>query len=164
MPQVQLPIFSEGVTPITNELGYQKRDGKVTFFNGSVPVFSHDESDIQTFRMITSQFCINGNTTQRNIVDAFGVPMTTVKRYCKLYRDKGAAGFYAPRATRGPAVLVPAVLQKAQDLLDQDMAVEQVAKELGLKKNTVDKAIRYGRLHKPKKKLGSSGRSVGTDR
>ncbi|MCG6867267.1 MAG: hypothetical protein LJE91_00625 [Gammaproteobacteria bacterium] len=42
MPQIQLPIFPEGVTPITAVLAFGKRDGRVTYFNGSMPVFVHD--------------------------------------------------------------------------------------------------------------------------
>jgi len=48
-----------------------------------MPVFVHDESDLQTFRMITSQFYINGNATQAEICRAFGVPSITVKRAVK---------------------------------------------------------------------------------
>jgi len=38
MPQCQLPIFAEGVTNITPEIGYQLKDGKVFYFNGHLPV------------------------------------------------------------------------------------------------------------------------------
>lgn len=64
MPQMQLPIFPEGVTHITPELAFKKEGGRVTYLNGSMPVFAHDEKDIRTFRMITSQFCVNGNAKQ----------------------------------------------------------------------------------------------------
>jgi hypothetical protein len=29
-----------------------------------LPVFSHAENDVATFRMITSQFCVNGTAKQ----------------------------------------------------------------------------------------------------
>ena len=80
MPQVQLPMFARGVTSITAELGYERRDGRVTYFNGAMPVFSHAEDDLATFRLITSQFCVNGNCKQPDIVRVFGVPLSTVKR------------------------------------------------------------------------------------
>jgi hypothetical protein len=53
MPQLQLPIFPDGVTHITNHLAFRRQDGQVTYFNGHMPVFSHAETDIATFRMIT---------------------------------------------------------------------------------------------------------------
>jgi hypothetical protein len=38
--------------------------GRVTYFNGQMPVFVHDTNDIRPFRLITSQFCVNTNSTQ----------------------------------------------------------------------------------------------------
>jgi hypothetical protein len=43
-------------------------DGQVTYFNGHMPVFSHAETDIATFRMITSQFCVTGHVKQIDII------------------------------------------------------------------------------------------------
>ena len=37
---------------------------------------------------------INSNATQEEIARAFGVPLVTVKRYMKLYREGGAAAFF----------------------------------------------------------------------
>ncbi|MCZ6803004.1 MAG: hypothetical protein O7D86_03475 [Proteobacteria bacterium] len=53
MPQAQLPIFPHGVTLINANLAFEKKDARVTYFNGTMPVFSHDEDDPDTFRMIT---------------------------------------------------------------------------------------------------------------
>jgi hypothetical protein len=41
MPQLQLPMFPVGVTPITSLLAFIKEEGNITYFNGSLPVFSH---------------------------------------------------------------------------------------------------------------------------
>ena len=76
-----------------------------------MPVFSHDEHDIKSFRMITSQFYVNGNATQSEISKAFCVSLISVKRAVKCYRTQGIDGFYAPRNTRGAVVLNEAVLQ-----------------------------------------------------
>ena len=92
MPQMQLPLFPDGVEHITSELAFEKRDGQVTYFNGNMPVFIHGENDIPTFRMITAQFCINGNAKQADISRAFGVTLISVKRAVKLYREKGVTG------------------------------------------------------------------------
>jgi len=93
MPQVQLPIFPPGVTPITSEIAFQCEEGKVCYFNGHLPVFIHDKKELATFRLFTSQLVINGNATQAQIARAFGVPLVTVKRYVKLYREGGTAAF-----------------------------------------------------------------------
>lgn len=114
MAQMQLPIFPDGVTHITAMLVFSKQDGRVTYFNGSMPVFVHDEQDIASFRMITAQFCVNGNAKQADIVRAFGVTKISLKRTVKRYREQGPKGFYVSPKRRGPAVLTPAVLAEAR--------------------------------------------------
>jgi len=79
-----LPFFPQGVTHITAELAFTKQDAQVTDFNGHMPVFIHEE-DRATFRMITGQFCVNGNAKQADIVRAFGVTTISVKRSVKRY-------------------------------------------------------------------------------
>src|SRR3984893_2541108 len=96
MPQVQLPIFPAGVTHINSEVAFEERDGKVYYFNGHLPVFVHEKGALATFRLFSTQLVINGNATQAEISHAFGVPLVTVKRYVKLYRESGAAAFFAP--------------------------------------------------------------------
>ena len=86
---------SRWVTHITNELAFERRDGKIAFFNGHMPVFVHAEDDVATFRMITSQFCESGYAKQCDIIRAFGVTSISVKRAVKLYRERGTKGFYA---------------------------------------------------------------------
>jgi hypothetical protein len=152
MPQMQLPFFPEGVTHITSLLAFRKEDGRVVYFNASMPVFVHDESDVASFRMITAQFCVNGNARQADIVQAFGVPKISLKRAVKRYRAQGPRGFYVPRKGRGPAVLTPPVLAQAQALLDDGLETATVAERLGVKPDTLSKAVRAGRLHRPAKK------------
>jgi DNA invertase Pin-like site-specific DNA recombinase len=75
-----------------------------------------------------------------------------MKRYVKQYRQSGAAGFFKARAARQPRVLTPAVRQKAQELIRQGIGRHAVAQELGLKADTLRKAIKAGRIIEPLKK------------
>jgi hypothetical protein len=160
MPQLQLPMFPNGVTHITSELAFEKKDGQITYFNGHMPVFTHPEKDIATFRMITSQFCETGYAKQCDIIRAFGVTSISVKRSVKLYRQKGTKGFYAPRVTRGAAVLVDGVVAEIEALLAGGDSEAEVAKKLDLKLNTLQKAVRDGRVRTAaKKRARQSGRS-----
>src|ERR1700724_2363082 len=142
MPQRHLPMLPAGVTHITNELAFERRDGKIAYFNGHMPVFVHAENDIATFRMITSQFFESGYAKQCDIIRAFGVTSISVKRSVKLYRQKGTKGFYAPRVTRGAAVLNHTVVAEIEELLAGGNNVAEVAEKLKLKRNTLEKAIR----------------------
>jgi transposase-like protein len=152
MPQLQLPIFPDGLTPITEDLAFQREHGKVVYFHGLLAVFQHEEKDLKSFRMFTSQLILNGTVRQADIVRAFRVPLATVKRYVRVHRQSGAEGFFRQPRRRGATVLRPEVQQRAQALLDEGKSVPEVSREIGIAGNTLHKAIRAGRLHAVKKK------------
>lgn len=149
MPQLQLPIFPSDATEINRHVAAVKREGVVYYFHGQLPVFQHAEGDLRSFRMITSEMIVMGTVKAMEIVRAFGVPLVTVKRYAKVRREQGTAGFYESRARHSSAsVLKGEALEKAQQLLDEGRSVPEVAKELKVLANTLHKAIGAGRLKK----------------
>ena len=152
MPQAQRPIYPPGDTLINAHLAVEKKDARVTHCNGTMPVFSPDEADRDTFRRVTRQFYVNGNAPQAEICRAFSDTPLKVKRAVKKYREQGAAGFYKPRNTRGATLLTPDVLTAAQRLLEQGDTVTEVANAIGIKRNTVNKARLDKRLQKAIKK------------
>ena len=156
MPQLQLPIFPAGVTEINTRVAVEAKDGRVCYIHGHLPVFQHDEKDVWSFRMFTSQMIVNGTAKPKEIVQTFRVPMGTVKRYMKVYRDYGAKGFYEPKPRHSSAsVLKGEVLERAQQLLDEGQSIPEVAKQLKVLANTIHKAIRAGRLRQPQKKANA---------
>jgi len=157
MVQRQLPMFPNGSTEITHDLAVEKREGRVTYFYGTLPIFTHDENDDASFKMITAQFYTNGYVKQMDIVRAFGVTPISIKRAVKLYKEEGVQGFYAKKKTRGFAVLTDDVLQQAQQLLSAGQEPCDVADQLGVKRDTLGKGILAGRLHKTSKKRASDG-------
>lgn len=152
MVQRQLPMFPVGSTEVTHDLAVEKRDGRVTYFYGTLPVFTHDENDDASFQMITAQFYTNGYVKQMDIVRAFGVTPISVKRAVKRFKEEGVQGFYAEKKTRGAVVLTDEVLLQAQQLLSEGQESYDVADQLGVKRDTLSKAIRAGRLHRIAKK------------
>lgn len=159
MPQLQLPLYPNGVTHITNELAFKEEEGVVTYFNGHMPVFVHDADDIRTFRMITSQFCVNGNVKVSEVSRAFGVPMISVKRAVKRYREEGPAGFYTQRKKRSATVLTAEVLMEVQQELDKGSSRKEVADKFGIKYDTLKKAVHDGRLKKKRAQEGSNSQA-----
>lgn len=153
MPQVHFPIFPSGATAITPDLYFCKEDGNIVYFNWNMPVFMHPEDDIRTFRMYTSQLCVHGHAKQADIIRAFGVTKNSVLRGVRLFREKGPAGFYEKKKGRGAGVLTEEVLLQAQELLDEGKEPSEAARELGIKPNTLSKALRDGRLHAVKKNI-----------
>ena len=152
MAQRQLPMFPEGSISVTHDLAVEKRDGRITYFYGTLPVFTHDENDDASFKMITAQFYTNGYVKQMDIVRAFGVTKISVKRAVKRFKEEGVQGFYAEKNTRGATVLTDDVLLQAQQLLSKGEEPCDVADQLDVKRDTLGKAIRAGRLHKTAKK------------
>ena len=151
MPQMQLPMFPSGLTAITNEIGFQSVDGRVVYFHGHLPMFQHEVSDVQSFRLFTSQLIEQGTVRQTDIVKAFGVPLITVKRYGKVLREQGTKGFFAAPKRRSAPVLTAEVLSKVQALLDAGNSVPDTAGEMQVRADTLHKAIRAGRLFKKKR-------------
>ncbi len=152
MPQIQLPIFPEGVTHINPEIAFECKDGRVCYFNGHLPVFTHAKEDLATFRMFSTQLIINGTATQSEIARAFGVPLVTIKRCVKRYREDGVRAFFVSSKPREGRKLTSEILQQAQQLLDEGMEVPEVGRKLEVLSNTLHKAIRAGRLNRNKKK------------
>jgi transposase-like protein len=160
MPQVQLPVFPAGTSNITPELAFEKRDGRVVYFNGHLPVYMHPAEDLGAFRLYTSQLIVNGTANQRQIVEAFGVPLVTVKRCVKRLREQGAGAFFKPAARKRGSKLTPEVLVQAQGLLDAGRSVPSISQELGVLKSTLHKAIDDGRLKQRVKKKKAVGMGV----
>jgi transposase len=152
MPQVQMPLFPEGTTPITEELAFARQGEQVVYFNGHLPVFTHAASDLASFRLFTTQLIVNGTASQGDIVKAFGVPITTVKRCCKRYRERGAGAFYKAAERREGRRLNAQRLVQAQALLDQGVGVPEISRQLDILPTTLHKAIDDGRLKQFKKK------------
>ncbi len=152
MPQVQLPLFPVGTTLINSELAFCRQDNQVVYVNGHLPVFTHGTEDLVAFRIFTTQLIVNGTASYGEIVRAFGVPMTTVKRYVKKYRTGGIQSFVAPAVKRNGSKLTPERLAQAQSLLDEGAAVPAISQQLGVLATTLHKAIDAGRLRQSKKK------------
>src|SRR6266699_5350337 len=119
MPQLQLPIFRQGLRSISEDLAFQREDGKMVYCHGLLPVFQHEEKDLKSFRMFTSQLIGNGRVRQGDIVRAFGVPLAPGMRYMKVHRQQGTAGVVQTPRRRSANVLTAEVKQQAQALLDR---------------------------------------------
>jgi transposase-like protein len=152
MPQVQLPVFPYGSSPITPELAVERKENQVVYFNGHLPVFTHPADDLASFRLFTTQLIVNGTASQGQIARVFGVPLRTIKRCVKRYRDRGPQAFFAPAPKRQGHRLSPERLAQAQGMLDEGDSVPQISAQLGVLASTLHKAIDHGRLKQIKKK------------
>ncbi|MBL0382456.1 MAG: hypothetical protein JKP90_23205 [Desulfofustis sp. PB-SRB1] len=148
--QIILPCIPMGATEINSRVGVWRDDQQWTYFLGGHPVYSHRADDRRMFRLVTAQLIESGGCRQVDIIRTFGVPKRNVIRAVNKLRQEGVEGFFKPRPARqGGTVLTPPVLAKAQSLLDEHHSRSEVAKELGVKYDTLRKAINDGRLKEP---------------
>jgi hypothetical protein len=149
------PIFPESAIAVTPTLAVERQGESVCWFTGSMPVFTHAASDIASFRMFVAQLCAQGTTSQAQIIRAFGVPKISMVRWVAQYRAEGARSFFRGRkpAERGEgAVLTSAIIAQAEQMLGEGRRSSEVASSLGLKYDTLQKAMRHGKIRKPEKK------------
>jgi hypothetical protein len=158
MPQVQLPIFPAGSVEINRDLACRTEGDQVIYYNGHLPVFTHAKNDLGSFRLFTSQLIVQGSATQGHVAKAFGVPLVAIKRSTKLYRQRGAAGFFVPKARREGLQLNAEKLEQARALLVQGHPLAVVSRQTGVLSDTLRKAIQAGRLPAVKKRTKRSAR------
>jgi transposase len=118
------------------------------YLNGHLPVFTHRVDDLRSFRFFTSQLIANGTVSQREIAQAFGVPLITVKRYCREFKQHGGDAFFGARPRRQGYRLTSERMTEVQRLLEEGLSVPAISQRTGLLDSTLRKAIAQGRLKK----------------
>jgi len=156
MPQLLLPIAPAGSSALGSLLSVCNTEGQWTYHLGIAVIGRHDEDDLASFRLTTSQLIVEGHCTQADVVRVFGVSSSSVKRYVKLYRTQGARVFFQARNVRGGTVLTDSVHMRAQALLDSGASRKEVCAQLNIKADCLRKAICDGRLFEPARSPGTA--------
>ena len=147
MSQQILPLIPIGATQISGLVSVFRDDTDWTYFLSTFPIYSHKQGDQRMFRMVTAQLIESGACRQIDIQKAFGVSKSSVIRAVNKLRSGGAEAFFIKRqGRRGGTVFTPDVLEQAQALLDQGESRKDTAQALGIKYDTLRKAINDGRL------------------
>ena len=156
MTQLLLPIISPGVTQINPMVSVWEIDSRWTYFLGKFPIYSHRADDQRMFRLTIAQLIESGACRQTEVINAFGVSKSSVIRTQNKLRNGGSEAFFIDRRGRkGGTVFIPEVLDRAQSFLDKGLPRKEIAEELGVKHDTLRKAINDGRL-KEKERLEST--------
>ena len=150
-------MFPAGCVEINHDLACRTEGDAVIYFNGHLPVFTHAKDDLGSFRLFTSQLIVQGSATQGQIAKAFGVPLVAIKRGTKLYRERGAAGFFVAPARREGTKLNAAKLEQARGLILAGHRLVWVSEQTGVLIDTLRKAIQGGRLPAQKKTRSPDG-------
>ena len=141
-----MPLIPDGATRVSDVVSVVRQDGKVIYLVGTQGLLCHDENDHRSFRLYTAQLIDQDACRQIDVARAFGVTKSSLARALKTLRAGGAEAFFASRRTRGASVMTPEVTARAQQLLADGWSRSETATELGLKPDTLRKAIQQGRL------------------
>ena len=140
-------------------------DGRVKYYTGLTPVFTHKEEDEASFRMYTAQLCAQGTCCQMDIVRAFGISKRSLIRWVEQFQESGADSFYGGRKVTPHVkrVWTQENVEQAQGLLEDGATPPEVARSMGLKEDTVRKAVKQGTLKRPSQKpaMAFSGSTKG---
>jgi len=145
--QTILPFIPVGATKINDILTVIRNEEEWSYYLGLYPIYKHTANDDKHFRLIAAQLIDSKTCKQCEIMEAFGVSRKRLNRAEKQLKERGIASFFSKRSGRkGGTILTPDKLQQAQQLLNRGESRCDVSSELGIKPDTLRKAINDGRL------------------
>ncbi len=149
MGQLLLPLFPTDTVMITPTLGVREREGSVYYLHSGVPIYSHESNEVNKFRFFTSNLILQGLCSNQDIVDAFHVSTDSVRRWKKKLSEEGEGSFFKEESRHGRShKLLPDVLCRIQDKLNEGRSASSIAKEEGISEGSIRYAVKQGRLKK----------------
>lgn len=89
-----LPLIPEGSTEINDIISVARKDDRWVYFMGGFPVYEHEASDHNHFRLILGQLIETGACRPCQLTRAFGIPKNKVLRAAKQLRERGVRSFF----------------------------------------------------------------------
>jgi len=149
MGHLLLPLFPIDTEYLTPTLGVYVEEGIVYYLHIGIPIFCHEESDLQNFRFITSNFLLRKLCKNTDVVRVFKVSVDSVRRWKKRLKEEGEGFFFSSEKRHGRShKLLPDVKQRIQSKLDQEQSVNSIAKEEGISEGSIRYSIKKGYLKK----------------
>ena len=147
-----MPLFSEDVEMVSQHLAAGHRDGVLTFFNASGPIFTCREADASAVRFAAAVLTSPelGLATPSEIARVLGRHRNRVHEYRKRYREGGAAALDVKRrGPRGPSKFKGTTRARAQQYLNEGTPNRKVAELVGVSEFTIRTALKDHRLVRP---------------
>jgi transposase len=161
-----LPLLPEGATRINAQVGVFNEGGHWTYLLGMHPIYRHEVENWRGFRITVAQLVDSGACRAVEIIKAFGISKSSMDRTIRKYRQGGLEAFFTrqARVCEGP-VLTAEVLARAQELLDEGLSKAAVAEQLGVRLDTLRRAVWDGRLRGTKAVRTEAGEAIaGSDK
>jgi len=144
-----LPLIPHGASKITEKLSVICENGQWSYMYCGLPICSHHDSDRRYFRLISSSLVLNGVCRNVDIQKAFNVSKSSVIRSCKKFAAKGSDAFFKEKrgVRRKGKVLTEEKIGCAEELLSAGFNRREVADKLGIKYDTLNKAVQDKRIN-----------------
>ena len=152
--QHRIPFLPDDAQTVSPHLAAARRDGRITFFDASGPIFTCDESDEGSLRfaaaMLTEPELGLANPSQ--LAAVLNRHRSRVYDYRERYVEGGAKALEVKRrGPRGPSKLKGIRITRAQKFLNEGKSNRNVAELVGVDEKTIRKAITEGRLVRPER-------------
>lgn len=147
--QMQLPLFPVDTKLINSTLGVRQEAGMVYYLHNGSPIFCHSKSDINHYRYVCGNLVSNGLCKASELSDTLGVHHRSIERYAKKHRDSGGNAFLVKKDRRGQCFkMTPEKLAETQELLDQGLNKEAIARQLNISSSSIRNHLKKGTLKK----------------
>ncbi len=148
--QKLLPTFPFKAKMINSDVSVLCEEDTVYYFHYDVPIFSHNNKDLECFHCITSKFIILGLCNKKEIQNCFGVSNPSINRNVKRLRKNGDRNFFNfTENRRGKCYkLVPEVVSQIQYYLDKGKNNSEIARLEGITEGDIRYDFKKGRLKK----------------
>lgn len=150
MPQLALPGFPEGTSPINATVSVLRRGGRRVWLAWGIEIFAHPEDDRGSFKVIVSALMRGGLVRASEFEKSeFRIAHRTLMNWGKLYDAQGSRAFFRGiRPQCGGAVMTEAKVAECRRLLDDGLAVAEAARRAGVGDSTLRKALRRGAIQR----------------
>ena len=157
--QRRMPLLPEDAETVSQHLVVGNRDGVLTFFNASGPIFTCRDDDASAVRFAAAVLTSPelGLATPSEIARVLGRHRNRVHEYRKRYREGGAAALDVKRrGPRGPSKFKGTTRARAQTYLNEGTSNRTVAERVGVSEFTIRTALKDHRLVRPDRRHESA--------
>ena len=146
---MQLPFFPANTRMLSSTWGVYEKNNFVYYLHNGSPVHVHDKNDLNTYRYVTASLIVNHSCSATDLSNVFGVGIRNFERYAQRLRDIGTESFFNPTDGRGKChKMTPAIIKKAQELLDNGCSNMQTARSIGVNEASIRYHLNKGTLKK----------------
>jgi len=147
--QLLLPIFPKETKMVNSILGVFTKDGLIYYLLSGMPIHTHSNDDLESFRWITAKLVVQKLCKQSEIARCFGVSEDSVYKSVKRLREKGESGFFENNYKGGrKPKLIGSLLERVQNSLNNGESNYSIAKREGISEGTIRNALKTGTLKK----------------